>query len=229
MKQTQNEQPPRFCFISDTHGHHSFVHIPPCDYLIHCGDFTSRSSVKDLISFSKWLHSLDAKHKIIVFGNNEIEFLNHIDETVQRIKNECPECVVLIDQSVTIDNFLFYGAKYPFMYDDSLQFDQDKQLILISHEPPFNIMDNMVMTKKTLHWRIYHGGRKGIIKFVDQYHPTLACFGHCHNDYGVEVIDGTTYINCSYLSETTIPVKLPIFMAFQNGCFIQTNRKFIPK
>merc|ERR550514_130323 len=57
--------------ISDTHGHHRKLTIPPGDVLIHAGDFTAFGREEHARDFNAWLGTLPHKHKIVVFGNHE--------------------------------------------------------------------------------------------------------------------------------------------------------------
>lgn len=58
--------------ISDTHGHHRRLDMPPGDILICGGDYTQYGNESDAIDFNEWLSSLPYKHKIVVQGNHEV-------------------------------------------------------------------------------------------------------------------------------------------------------------
>jgi len=60
------------CAISDTHGYHSRITVPPCDVLVHAGDWTrGRNSRDEYAGFLRWLSEQPAAHKILVPGNHD--------------------------------------------------------------------------------------------------------------------------------------------------------------
>ena len=61
----------RIVCISDTHGQHRQLTMPPGDVLIHAGDFTSYAKQADVVDFNAWLGTLPYRHKLIVLGNHE--------------------------------------------------------------------------------------------------------------------------------------------------------------
>ncbi|PPQ88305.1 hypothetical protein CVT24_002818, partial [Panaeolus cyanescens] len=61
----------RFVLISDTHAR-TFP-IPPCDVLLHSGDFTNTGSLKDVERVVEWMEGLRGVGvKIIIAGNHDI-------------------------------------------------------------------------------------------------------------------------------------------------------------
>ena len=62
----------RVVAISDTHGMHASLNVPPGDILVHGGDFTRFGSQTDAIDFNIWLGTLPHLHKFVVFGNHEV-------------------------------------------------------------------------------------------------------------------------------------------------------------
>merc|ERR1711977_505540 len=61
----------QFVLISDTHGHHRKLSLPPGDVLIHAGDFTAYGKAADAEDFNAWLGEQPHKHKFVVLGNHE--------------------------------------------------------------------------------------------------------------------------------------------------------------
>ncbi len=58
--------------ISDTHGDHRKLDMPPtADLLIHAGDFTLYGKKEQVEDFNSWLGELPYRHKIVVNGNHE--------------------------------------------------------------------------------------------------------------------------------------------------------------
>jgi predicted phosphodiesterase len=60
----------RIVVISDTHS--SYPQLPPCDILIHCGDFSNKGSLSEVDKFCNYIKSLPFKHKIVIAGNHDV-------------------------------------------------------------------------------------------------------------------------------------------------------------
>lgn len=45
-----------------------------------------------------------------------------------------------------------------------------------------------------------HAGCKGLLKFIEKIKPQVHIFGHIHEGYGMEEINGVKYINASNVS-----------------------------
>ena len=65
--------------LSDTHGLHRDVSVPPGDILIHAGDFFTGSNPEPdgLRDFDQWLGELPHRHKIVVPGNHDFAIEAH--------------------------------------------------------------------------------------------------------------------------------------------------------
>ncbi|CAK4628233.1 unnamed protein product [Aphanomyces euteiches] len=57
--------------ISDTHGRHRELIMPPGDILIHAGDYTRFGRREDADDFNAWLTTLPYETKLVVQGNHE--------------------------------------------------------------------------------------------------------------------------------------------------------------
>jgi predicted phosphodiesterase len=64
----------RIVCISDTHGKHRKVEVPPGDVLVHAGDITSKGQESQIRDFCEWLGSLPHEHKIVICGNHDLCF-----------------------------------------------------------------------------------------------------------------------------------------------------------
>jgi len=65
----------RVVAISDTHGHHRELEMPPGDILIHAGDFTGWGERDIVEDFNQWLGELTQyKYKVVIAGNHEYNF-----------------------------------------------------------------------------------------------------------------------------------------------------------
>ena len=45
----------RCVVVSDTHGKHAALRVPPGDVLLHCGDFTNAGRISEIQEFNRWL------------------------------------------------------------------------------------------------------------------------------------------------------------------------------
>ncbi|ELP90404.1 hypothetical protein EIN_016230 [Entamoeba invadens IP1] len=213
----------RFVIISDTHRKHSFLSLPRGDFLIHCGDF-SNSKEYSIRKFAKWLHSQHFLHKLIVLGNNELKITKSTEQISKWISEECSEAVLLINQSVTIDDFVFYGANWGFNGEESFQPDPTKTFVFLSHQPPYNILDMMAVS--SLSSPSFHGGSHPILDFISKNKPKLVCFGHSHNCFGVMKDETTTYVNATFVNNLSIPVKGAVILKYIDGEFVRKGYNF---
>ena len=123
------------------------------DILIHSGDFAQRMKTEGfeekMEDFNNFLGALPHKHKIFVAGNHEIALNNYTKKEIQKM---LPNCVYLQDSSVKLMGIKFYGS--PWTTSSRMGFSCPRAEIkkkwkkiprssdiLITHMPPFNILD----------------------------------------------------------------------------------------
>lgn len=188
--------------ISDTHSNHeSMKELPSGDILIHCGDFSSYGGYDETKSFLDWFSGQKHEHKIAIPGNHEISLcpLRRSTESIKELISSYCNIHFLIDQEIIIDNVKFYGTpwcggeskimKHWGFYIESgkksvfgkIPSDTD---ILISHSPPFGILDNGL-------------GSRSLLERVKDVRPVFHLFGHIHETYGEFCSDYTQFYNCS--------------------------------
>jgi hypothetical protein len=74
----------RFVMVSDTHGNHAELTLPPGDVLVHLGDIlyrnggakgTTRGAQETLEDFNRWLgkHTITHTHRVVIAGNHDGE------------------------------------------------------------------------------------------------------------------------------------------------------------
>ena len=206
----------KICIISDTHNKHKrLAKLPDADVIIHCGDFTSMGHSHEIVEFMKWYSKLPYKHKIIIAGNHDWLFeTNHL-----LALEKVPENVIYLeDGEIIIDGIKFYGTpvQLPFMNwafnrpEEKLKKHwgaiPDDTDVLITHQPPFGLMD----------WSVYdkiHTGSPSLYKeVVERIKPRVHCFGHIHSGHGIKVIEDITFINASNLDEDYMCVYDPILV-----------------
>lgn len=204
-----------FCAISDTHGmHYDLPELPEADVIFHAGDCTGRGRPEEIQDFVSWYGSLDYEHKILVPGNHDWGF----QTSPEVYKKLCEDHGVtyLHDSEVIIDGFKIYGSghtpefcnwafncwrtekdkknndlygyDYPFIGDFWKQIPDDTD-ILITHGPPYGIMDECP----------HHVGCEELLKRVKEIKPLVHIFGHIHESRGEERHGETKFINASSL------------------------------
>jgi Icc-related predicted phosphoesterase len=106
----------RFVFLSDTHGRHEQVRLPPGDVLVHAGDFTRNGEIESVRSLSSYFEKqrLSFREIICIAGNHELTFHpRHYQEVWSEFHEECVDpaacraalrnCVYLEDASHTTE------------------------------------------------------------------------------------------------------------------------------
>ena len=193
----------RIVMISDTHNkHNELEELPTGDVLIHAGDATWLGSVKEVTEFGDWLGAQKQfKHKIFVPGNHDLGF-EDAEEAARELMSK--DVHVLINQSVHIDGYHFYGNpwtpkhsrkfKWAFKYEreDSNKIWKDTPEgvdVLITHGPAFEYRDAVRNSKPA--------GCRGLLHRVLALKPKLHVCGHLHAGYGIEMNDNTIFVNAS--------------------------------
>ena len=163
------------------------------DLLIGAGDFGAlRKGIKKTI---QWLQMID-KRAVLVPGNAE---------SFEELKQACQNwesAVVLHGNGVEIAGTQFYGLgggvpvtpfgswSYDFTEEEaeSLLKDCPPEAVLVSHSPPFGILD--------ISSRGQHLGSKAVRKIIEERSLPLVICGHIHESGGKKAMLGdTTIIN----------------------------------
>lgn len=190
----------KFACVSDTHGKHWEIEVPPCDVFIHCGDYAKRNTRAELLDFAKWMSNVKATKKIYVPGNHDKLMLQ--DENQVSFENESGARCLAPDIAI-FDGFDFWGCPYLPVYANKVwpwartaheREDWWKQVptvcdILVTHCPPLGILDNEPHRRSK--------GCESIRAYVERFPPRVHCFGHKHNARGVVEIGSTKFINCA--------------------------------
>ena len=190
--------------LSDTHSkHHELRKLPPADIIIHSGDISFAGSENEVMNFIEWFGALPYKYKIFIAGN-------HDDCLFGAKIDELPEnCFYLCNSGVTIEGVKFYGV--PMFMEDAMSGDYDRNIqkipsdtdILITHQPPYGILDFSA--------NIRYGDHK-LLEIVLKTKPKYHLFGHIHGAYGIEKSEHTTYVNAAVLSENYQLIYDPILL-----------------
>ena len=194
----------RIIHLSDTHGQHGLIKdLPKANIIIHSGDITFSGRDNEVIYFLEWFIELPYKYKIFIAGNHDAcLYQANIDGLPEN-------CHYLCNSGISIENIFFYGI--PMFMQDIVDSTSDNFFnkipsntnVLISHQPPYNILD---FADKT------HYGDLTLLQKVLQIQPRYHLFGHIHGAYGTKRIDNTAYVNASILNEQYLLSNKPIIL-----------------
>ena len=190
--------------ISDTHGQHRKLKLPTGDMVIHAGDISKRGHPVEIEDFLDWFSNLKFRHKVFIAGNHDFFLEDAHPDIIGRM---IPKNVIYLnDSGVEIDGLKIWGSPVtPYFHNwafnrkrgaeikthwDMIPGDTD---ILITHGPPFGILDETVYSKRT--------GCEELLLRVYQIQPKYHIFGHIHEDYRVLAKRETTFVNASVLDD----------------------------
>ena len=199
--------------ISDTHGYHNQLQLPEGDVLVHAGDVSGRGHKKQIRQFLKWFAAQDFEHKIFIAGNHDFYFEQApADEIADIIP---PGVTYLNDSGTNINGINFWGSPVqPWFFDWAFNRQRGPEIdlhwdlipsttdILITHGPPFGILD------KTIHG--VEVGCERLLKKIELIKPRYSIFGHIHEGYGMRKKKGTHFINASSLDVGYQVVNAPV-------------------
>ncbi len=208
----------KLCIISDTHGYHDHVRVPPSDILIHAGDFTKGDQGrKDFREFLVWLERQPAPVKLLISGNHDSQCQKWPDLARGMIKEYSPSTFYLEDSGCEINGIKFYGSPYtPTFFDWYFMADRGADIkrhwdmipddtdVLITHGPPLGIGDFSTFGNE-------HVGCEDLLNAICRISPKLHVYGHVHGGYGHKIeYGGINFINASICNEAYKPVNLPV-------------------
>lgn len=209
--------------ISDTHSKHKHLgkNLPEADMIIHAGDMTSQGKEHEIRNFFKWFSKLEQyKCKICIAGNHDWLF----DTSGIFARTLVPKNVTYLqDNGIEIEGLYFHGSPVQLPFNDWAFNRPEEKLelhwgnipdntdVLITHSPPYMIMDYGIYSNQ-------HCGSPSLYyEIVNRIKPKLNIFGHVHNDYGIKVIENTTFINASNLNEEYMCVNEPVLIEIIDG------------
>ena len=202
----------KIVLISDTHNQHEKIKLPKGDMIIHAGDVSGRGTFTEVLNFLQWFSKLPYQHKIFIAGNHDFLF----ERQKLTATAMFPEGVTYLENSeVTIEGIRIYGSPFTVKFYDwaFMKYPGEemaeiwKQIpkgidILITHGPPFEILDENISGMNR--------GCKDLLKRVRKVRPRIHVFGHIHEGYGSKEIDGTTFYNASILNDNYRVANSPI-------------------
>ena len=227
----------RLVCISDTHGKHNEIRLPPGDILIHGGDFTKSGEVGNIVSLSTYFLESGFDEICCIAGNHDMtmhpEFYKDNADRFHSKPFDCDaaqsslkHCTYLKDSSYTTSTrhggIEIYGSPWsPEFFNWAFNLPRgpesrkvwqkipDSTDVLITHGPPLGRGD---LTRQN--------GRAGCYDLLEEVtkrvKPRIHVFGHIHEAAGVSFDGHTLYINASNLnlsykaSHRPVVVDLPL-------------------
>jgi Icc-related predicted phosphoesterase len=201
----------RIVALSDTHGLHRQVDVPPGDILIHAGDITRHGEMAELSEINEWLGSLPHRHKVVIAGNHDWCFEQPGRIAATLLYN----AIYLQDEAVTLEGIAFYGSPWtPQFFDWAFNLPRGEPLaakwaqiptgtdILVTHGPPRYHGDYTIHSVRA--------GCADLLEAVTRLQPCHHVFGHIHEGAGITTSGGTTFINASVVNVRYEPINPPV-------------------
>ncbi|MFO7939014.1 MAG: metallophosphoesterase [Bacteroidales bacterium] len=166
--------------MSDTHGKHRSLDIPgDIDIVVHAGDVCNDGDEYQIEDFLDWYSSLPILSKIFISGNHDLSF----EFFPAAMKRKIPKNIKWINNEFVSVFDIKIGALSPMFYfsEVNLPYDLD---ILITHRPPYGILDNGI-------------GCRYLREYVLALQPDVHIFGHNHKAPGLLKYKGIEFFNAS--------------------------------
>jgi hypothetical protein len=163
--------------------------------IIHSGDFSMAGTGKEVTDFIDWFGALNYRYKIFVAGNHDECLYGKKQEIIQRLLPA--GCYYLCHSGIEIEGLKFWGVPFFFLdnvngrFSDIMAQIPDDTDILISHRPPYGILDTS--------GNIY--GCPDLLPAVMRILPRYHLFGHVHGACGVKRYGTTTFVNAALTNE----------------------------
>ncbi|MCA8922097.1 MAG: metallophosphatase domain-containing protein [Planctomycetes bacterium] len=208
----------RVVAISDTHGLHTQLELPPGDVLLHAGDYSTHGAPDEFFEFTAWFAAQPHRHKLMVAGNHDVVLEQNPEACLPQLP---PSITYLRDRAVTVEGVTFYGApwtpefcRWAFMLDRGAplravwsKIPRDTQ-VLITHGPPYGHGD-LVPGYGTPPRAV---GCLELLLAVARVRPAWHVFGHIHEGYGVSRSDElpTRFVNAALCEPDYESLRAPL-------------------
>ena len=213
----------RIVAISDTHGLHAEISLPPGDVLVHSGDITQCGEPDAIQDFVSWFGAQHFKHKIFIAGNHDF-WAEQEPAKMQHLADEA-SVHYLCGSGVTLEGVHFWGSPqtprfmdWAFMLaDNQAALNHWRQVpdttdVLITHGPPHGVLDELDLTNNFVDSAAEQRrvGCTELINRVQQITPSLHIFGHIHEGFGTQQVGKTRFLNASQLDNRYRLANLPL-------------------
>jgi len=200
--------------LSDTHGRHWDIDVPPGDVLIHCGDFTNTGRIAEVKDFDDWLSTMPHKYKVVVPGNHDSVMDANVREFIIQTENHKKEqeswiaslqgtnllknAVVLINKPIDIEGVKFFGTPNTMFNGQILRMNHNVYAYAFGCSKETDISKNFLEHANNYDVLISHSPPLGIAdrnerknrgsRFIRcnvfKTNPSLHIFGHVHYQGG---------------------------------------------
>jgi len=201
----------RVVTISDTHGKHRKLTIPPCDVLCHTGDISQkygflgseRSGEIVLRDFARWLEEIGVP-SVVIAGNHDAMMERIGDEKVRKLLRGAH---YLRDSSITVDGLVFWGSPWsPSSVTKNSAFQQGVDATVAAARVGDMPRIDVLLT----HARCPNGAWNPVI---ERYQPLLWAHGHWHNERGrLEKVGNCLSVNVASNDMIYRPKNPPVVM-----------------
>jgi len=209
----------KIAVISDTHGLHHGLKLEPADMIIHAGDVTGNGSRRQVLSFLEWFRNLDIEYKVMIAGNHDFFFEQ--SSTLEIMEMLDYEVIYLNDSGIRINGIYIWGSpiqpafnNWAFNRERGIAIKKhwdlipEKTDILITHGPPYGILDKTISGERT--------GCSDLQARIKKVKPWYHIFGHIHESYGICKKKHTTFINASILDRKYNINNKPVYINYNN-------------
>lgn len=203
--------------ISDPHGH--YPKLKGGDLLIVAGDLTAQHTKNEFYEFAEWYQAQNYKKKVIIAGNHDTLIENgeyHFNHDWMGY---------LCDSGTEFEGFKIWGSPWTCKFEGqnrncmAFTVDSDEELekkwdlipddidILITHCPPYGILDQVKRIKGSEHV----GSESLRYHVINRIKPKIHAFGHVH-EHGGKMTDCilTKFVNASIINEKYKHVHKPV-------------------
>lgn len=207
----------RIVLISDTHMAHASLVVPPCDVLVHAGDFSRRGRPEELQRFAEWMAQQPASAKVFVAGNHD-----HVCEREPELVRATAArhgLIYLEDETVETQGLRIHGSPITPAFR-AMAFNRARGEaiarhweripigvdLLVTHGPPAGLGDRTFTG--------YRAGCESLRDHVRRAAPKLHVFGHIHEAFG-EYADaevGTRFLNVCSRPLVPLTVRAPVVL-----------------
>jgi len=178
--------------------------IQPVDFILYGGDDIGRFEEEERNYFSELSTYTRSKQVLAVIGNDDL----YLQKRVLRAKAVHD----LYDRSYVYKNFVFIGLEASTSGPAAFRHEEedfkahlkqqaknlrDKRLAILSHAPPFGILDRGIRFAE-LDEFTHHIGSTALTHFIENNLVDLVVCGHCHSHGGmIEKVGSATIVNVS--------------------------------
>lgn len=213
--------------IADLHG--EYPDLEGGDLLIIAGDLTGSDRHVQYLHFLSWLHKQKYKHFVFIGGNHD-----GLLQKGEVITKGLADTTYLCDSGTGFEGLKIWGSPWSLWFEGinphctAFTLKTEDELaakwalipadvdILITHSPPYGIMDGVNRSRSSFFRELEHCGSKSLMKelFSERIRPKLHIYGHIHQGYGhvSKMLDYpyTQFVNCAHMDGDYEPVNKPI-------------------